>query len=428
MPRTVKKSIKNSENDTLEPERDETAPLVRETHRVVKTWDVKKPLDDAGDEIAEYEEEVEEETQEEIKPRDPIEALLDEIGASHASWAMHVNRLPKYARDERTDPKSRVFAGTLTIPDENYLREEKYKEDIQERFAKGTETNHFYCCVRRDNRNYCYLPVVSVEPPDPATIAQKQIENSGQPINIFQTPQTAEDGFNTFVKQARQFAQLRELLFPTAMLENFQPPAAKVNEPLTTERALMHLVAQDGEVIDTFLGKLKGVLRRSDTGHEIGWMDLVFEAIKSDTLPKMIREAKQLLVEANGQHPAIAPLSPIDNNAGLTGPPVAQPQQQAQSPEIQLLNFVIQAYLQNWTPKATADWIAEFENQNAGVQPYVTAFLGMDPDEALSWLSQTIPQAQQIAQLPSAKKWFADLQAELKYEEPAEEITESNDA
>ena len=423
MPPTVKKSARKVEEvaeETAAPIEEAQPPVVKEHHRVVRTWESKRPLDDPDDEIEI--EDVEEEVETVSEPIDPIARLLHEIGASRSSWAMHVSRLPKYGRDERTDPKSRVFVGTLTIPDAQYLAEGKYLEDIQARFAKGQETNHFYCCVRKDNRNYSYLPVVSVEPPDPITAAKAQVENPGAPITIFQTPQA--DGFDQFVKQAKRFAELRDLLFPQTMLEKMQPPPQQHNEALTTERALMHLVSQDQNMLDGIVGRL---LKPSGGAKEISFMELAFEAIKNDTLPKMIKEAKALLLETRSmqQLPDQPPLSPAPIGA-MNAPPVAPapmpavptppPASSNIPPEIQLLNFAVQAHVQGWPPKAAADWIIEFEEQNPSVAPYVTGFLGMQSDQALNWLTSTIPNAAHLADSPKAAEWIADLQAALNPE------------
>lgn len=416
MPQTVKKSARKPEEveEAAVIIEESPAPVVKEHHRVVRTWESKRPLSDEGDDDVEIEE-VEEEIETASEPIDPIAKLLHEIGASRSSWAMHVSRLPKYNRDERTDPKSRVFVGTLTIPDATYLEEAKYIEDIQARFAKGTETNHFLCCVRRDNRNYSYLPVISVEPPDPITAAKQQVENPGAPINIFQTPQA--DGFDQFVKQAKRFAELRDLLFPQTMLEKIQPPQQNP-EALTTERALMHLVSQDQSMLDGIVTKL---LKPSGGAREISLMELAFEAIKNDTFPKMIREAKALLLETKNLTPdqSPAPIAPGAMNAPAPMPaaPTPPPAPSNLPPEVQLLNFAVQAHVQGWPAKAAADFIIEFEEQNPSVAPYVSAFLGMPADQAVQWLTNTIPQAAHLADSPKAAEWIADLQAALKPEE-----------
>ncbi len=422
MPQTVKKSAKKVEEiaeETAQPIEEAPPPVVKEHHRVVRTWESKRPLVDDPDDD-EIIEEVEEEIESVSEPIDPIARLLHEIGASRSSWAMHVSRLPKYGRDERTDPKSRVFVGTLTIPDAQYLAEGKYLEDIQARFAKGQETNHFYCCVRKDNRNYSYMPVVSVEPPDPITAAKAQVENPGAPINIFQTPQA--DGFDQFVKQAKRFAELRDLLFPQTMLEKMQPAPQQNNEVLTTERALMHLVSQDQNMLDGIISKL---LKPAGGQRETGWMELVFAAIQNDTLPKMIREAKSLILETQNPAANQPPLSPAPLAPGALNAPAPAPMPAAPTPppapsnippEIQLLNFAVQAHVQGWPAKAAADWIIEFEEQNPSVAPYVTGFLGMQSDQALTWLTSTIPNAAHLADSPKAAEWIADLQTALKPE------------
>lgn len=398
-------------------------PIVQESHRIIRTWTEKKSIDEIepvsdDDEIEEYEPAGALLT--EIEDSDPIATAARAIGGSRSAWSMTVARLPKFSKDERTDSKSRVHVATIQIPDAEFLLEGRYIEEIQTRFAKGNDVNWFVATVRENNRLHTHLPPFAVEPPDPATIAAQNpaAQNPAAQISFIQQP-SAEDGFKKFAQQAKQFAELRDLLFPSGH-EPAQPQRSRDEDgPLSTERALLHLISQDEKAVNGIVSKL---LRPSGASKDISWMELIFEAVRNDTLPKMIREAKTLLEtaarqnNAGAQAPQLAappaPFAPPPQPAAMPTQP--QPAASQIEPHIQLLNFTVQAYLQKWPPETAAEFIIEFEAQHPVVTPYISAFLALEPAQAAGWIGLNVPGADSLANDESAHDWIAKLQTALK--------------
>lgn len=412
-----KKNIRETEEIDDEPiEIEDETPIVQEHHQVTRKWRVRKSLDEIDNEPGEFEES--------IVSTDPVQAVLDEMsGSSVHTWSIAVLRLKNYPRDQRNDIRAGSHCGVLSVSDATYISDHKYIEDIQARWAKGIETNYFLPIVRRDNRMHKYLPVIAVEPPDPLMIARQQAENPGGPINYYlQPPAAAQDGFKQFLSQAKQFAELRDLLLPP----DYQPPApAGIN---TTEQALLHLANADGDLVETITEKLGKLLRRSDSGgREVTLMDLALEAIKTDLPGRLFKEARNLIMEIkSGIPPGESAALPSSGNVeslptaaqGNTSQFEAHGIPAGTPPETILLNFTINACAQHtiWSAETSAQWIIEFEERNPTVTPYISAFLSMTPDAALAWLEQAVPQAKQIAQMPHAKQWIKQLQEELKPE------------
>ncbi len=402
-------------------------PIVQENYRVVRTWTEKKAIDDIEPEFDNNEIDDDEPAAAliaDFEDSDPIASAARAIGGSRSAWSMTVARLPRYSKDERTDSKSRVHVATLQIPDADYLLEGRYIEEIQARFAKGNDVNWFIATVRENNKLYKHLPPFAVEPPDPAIIAAQNpaAQNPAAQISFIQ-PQSAEDGFKKFAQQARQFAELRDLLFPQSGQEYAQPQRSREDDSaLSTERALLHLISQDEKAVDGIVSKL---LRPSGASKEISWMELVFEAVRNDTLPKMIREAKTLLETAARQNAAglqapppaaspapLAPFAPPPQPAAMPTQP--QPAASQIEPHVQLLNFTVQSYLQKWPPETASDFIVEYEAQYPAVTPYISAFLALEPAQAAGWIALNVPGADSLANDAGAHDWIAKLQSALK--------------
>lgn len=415
----AKKEVEKNSPAVEALEFEEETPIATQRHRIVTEYTKTIPVEDEErDEIEEIEP-AEPAVEAEL---DPIEALLREIGASPSTWTLVIDRLPNYQKDGAFHTRVKYSrCGTLPLTEDS-LRGEGYIEEIQTRWARPGRANDFRLLVRKDNRIYCYLPVLSIEPPDPEVIAKQTAIESPQ-IN-FQMPQ-GENSFDSFIKQAEKMARLREAMGWIAP-QTVQNSAAS-NEPLTTERALLHLIAQDGDVIESFTSKLKGVLRKGDGAREISWMDLVFEAIKSDALPKMIREAKNLITEANsnGQAQMGATQIPFTQNQQADIPTAQVPNDQATTPRaangapgvappaIELLQFTVTACIQRLDVKEAARRVLSFESLNPEVTPYLNAFSEMPAEAAVQWIAASVPQAASIAQMPHAKQWTEELQKAL---------------
>lgn len=445
MARTAKKSLLSKdlpaeENLTLPGVTIEDAqqvPVVKESHRVVRTWEQARPMDELDDEFEDQEEIEEPPTP--PAPNDPIEMAAREIAGSQSSWGLQVNRLPTYDRDQNTGPKARRFVGTLSIPDADYLREGLYLEEIQSKFARGINGNWFLLCVRRDNRNHSYLPPVCIEPPLPEVQAARAAENPAAPsVNVYPPPLQPQDGFKQFVQQAKQFAELRDLLFPQSMIEQMQPRAAVAEVPQPSKAAqLIDLVADD-EVLESVTGKLKRALRSGggNSEPERGWMDILYMAIERDTLPKLIHQfTSQFQGVNNGQRQMGAPPQAASTHPSVLGdanqtpsfdaqPPIAErpnlpnhaDDPQAPPPELILLNQVIQHCSLQAAPAASAAWINRFADQHRSVEPAIDMFLTMTPEQAQSFLLANFPEAAPIINAEHTRGWIAELQAALQQE------------
>lgn len=407
----VKKAAEEPEIELLDPD-PEILPIVQEHHQVVRRWKTSKILDDEAAEI-EYEDEAEP-----VRP-DPIQAAAEEVaGGSSHRWFISVYKLKDYERNQRADFRAGSHCGVLEVTSADYIGQMSYVEEIQSRWSRGIGTNYFCPVLRRDNRIFKTLPVVSVEPLDPMTAARQAADNpaGAAAINYYLQPQA--DGFKQFVYQLRQFAEVRDLLVGSPQSPGAQQPQA-IN---TTEQALLHLANADGALIDSVTDRLGRLLRRSGSGdHETTLMDLALEAIKSDLPNRLFVEARGLLrdfIAARAGQPfdPAAPPAAAPPAATPAAPPAAI---QNMPPEIILLNFVINAAAspETWDPDTSAAWICEFEERNPSVSPYVTAFLGMSPDQAIGWIKQTTPQAGPVAELATTRDWIAKLQTQLRAEE-----------
>lgn len=380
---------------------DDSVPLVQERHQVVRQWIEEKPLD----EISEPANLVEEPP----APIDPIAEAVSFIAGSHSNWSIGIERLKNYARDRRTSPDARSFCGNLPVPDADYLTSGIYREDIQARWAKPPETNYFLLALRRDNRIFKWLPIIAVDPPDPVTLAKAQAENPTSVV--FQYPQ--QDGLRQFVQQAKQFSEVRDLLFPGAA----QPPQPVQPAINTTEQAMFHLLNADGGVVEEIAGKLRGLLNtRADGNREPTFMDIGLALAQKFDLQAVLREARALVAEAKG--------NPQAAQAIASQPPPAQASQPPPLPEsaMQMINFTLHAVQQGWPPENAAQWLIEFEQKNPDASSYLDLIVKMPGDKVLTWLAQAAPQATSLAARPETKIWLEAVQTILKEsEEPIDE-------
>lgn len=416
-----------SESSALDIEGDEPV-VAQQRHRIVTEYVKTVPVED--DDNNDDDDDGDNAEVSEPLPDDPIEKLLREIGASTSNWMLVVDRLPNYQRDGMSHSRVKfVRCGMFALTPE-LLQGEAYIEEIQTRWARPNKPNDFRLCVRRDSRIYAYLPVLTLEPPDPEVLA-KVTANETPQFN-FNLPQS-ENSFDSFIRQAEKMARLRDAMGwgAPAQQPQQQNPA---QQPLTTEAALLHLVAADDSVMEKITNGLSRLFRRAEGGaREIGLIDIAFEAIKNNTLPQLVREFRQMMIEGaqlNGQTQMGAPSishSPVERPQQPDIPHLGKetssyvpegqgglPAQQPSPPEIQLLNFAVGACAQQMPIAGAVAWINSFEDRNPSVASFIEMFLAMNPEEALQWLVAAIPQAQPIAAAPHAKQWIADLQIGLR--------------
>ena len=371
-------------------------PTVIENHQVVRRWKEEKPLDEVEEDEFDDDEGNEGGDDVDIAADDPIAKVLSEIAGSRSTWSVSVSRLPNYDKDNRTDPKSRRFAGSLSIPDAEYLKEERYLEDLQQKFARGQNGNWFLMCVRRDNRNFAYLPPVCVEPPAPEMMAAKAIENT--PINIFNPQQNPGDMMDAMLKQFEKFNKLQAAMLPPWMKDIQLPTAAPVsstgNDQLTDEKALLHILNREGDIVDAVVGKLKGLMKGNSAGEEKSWADVAVAALTSPTLPAVI---SQLVAQFR---------APMAN-------PVEAPQPHQPPPDVAAYQIVIRRLIDslklNGEVESVIAAIDGFLNLFPQHQMSVEGLINLPPEQALQMLAQVEPLAAEAVSLPHAVEWIQRL-------------------
>ena len=409
MAKTAQKKVANAAETegnsptTVEVELKSVArPTVVENHQVVRRWREEKTLDEVEEDEFDDDDGNEGGDDVDIAADDPIAKVLSEIAGSRSTWSVSVSRLPNYDKDNRTDPKSRRFAGSLSIPDAEYLKEERYLEDLQQKFARGQNGNWFLMCVRRDNRNFAYLPPVCVEPPAPEMIAAKAIENGNTPINIFNPQQNPGDLMDAMLKQFEKFNKLQTAMMPPWMKDMQFPAAAPVastgNDQLTDEKALLHILNREGDIVDAVVSKLKGLMKGNSAVEEKSWADVAVAALTSPTLPTVI---SQLVAQLR------APM------ANPSEPPQPHFQQQQLPPDVAAYQIVIRRLTDSLKING------EVESVIAAIDGFLTLFpqhqssveglINLPPEQALQMLAQVEPSAAEVVAMPHAVEWIQRL-------------------
>lgn len=403
---------------------EENGPVAEESHRVVRTWKKKVPVDQPDDE---------EETTEApigLAEVDGIAAAVMRIGGSDHNWSMIVSRLKNYHMDNRTDTASRKRLGTLPIASEDYIEQELYIDDIQRLWAIPGLAPYFHVMIRCDNRNFKGLPVIEIEPYNQQAPAKPIAENPGAgslPYQPFQQAPPAVDPFKQMMSMLKQANELRDTLLPP-WAQQAPPAAAAPTQVSTAEQALLFLANADGQLLETASDKIKRLMTRGggDRG-ETTVMDIILAMAQKFDLQGVIREARALVAEAKGQPVASNPPSPSNSppQAAPTQPGANLPQQL--TPEVTLLNFTLSAcnHPDQWPPVAAAAWIANFEEQNPSVTNLINTFIGFEPQGAIEWIKLTIPAAVPVVEKPHALQWIAGLQDELR---KFDDGTEGDDA
>jgi hypothetical protein len=447
MARSKKSSEKIiSEASALDVEGEEPL-LAQQRHRIVTEYVKTVPVNDDVDGDDDTIDDDDKAESSDPATDDPIEKLLREIGASHSNWTLVVDRLPNYHRDGMSGSRVKFIRCGVFALTPDMLQGEAYIEEIQTRWARPGKPNDFRLCVRRDGKIYAYLPVLTLEPPEPEVLA-KVMANEQTQVNFIQQP--PDNSLDAFLKQAEKFAKLRSVLGwePPAQQAAQQNPA---QQPLTTEAALLHLVSSDESLMEKAVNGLSKLFRRTEDGaREVGLLDIAFEAIKQNTLPQLVREFRAMLrdgAQLNGQTQTPASAlpqgagpdhqgnqlwagaqtqgqpqgAPGDGQTSSAGIPADNNRGDSLPPHIQLLNFAIHSCANNAAIDATADWIDSFVYINPNMGPFINAFLTMTPTEALEWLVKAAPQAQPIVAAPHAQRWVEALQTALREEEGTNE-------
>lgn len=398
-----------TESPIEEPDVIISPPKVEISHREVRTWKEERTVDDIEDEEID---DVEDDSPEEIQPSpdDPIAKVLSEIAGSRSNWSLQVARLPNYDRDNRTDPKSRRHCGVLSIPDADYLKEERFLEDLQHKFARGVNGNWFLMCVRRDNRNFAYLPPVCVEPPLPEVMAAKAAETqNGTPINIYNPQTPTVDGFKTFISQAKQFAELRDLLLPAGF--QAAQPTNQQAPPQTTENALLTLLNSDDELLAQATGKLRKLFRGDGAAaEEKGPWDAVVALLTSPTLPQTLGMLAQQFRQTTGNPAPQA--QPIE-----VAPPPMPPDQMMY---MRLLHILTATMRLNADTEPVVDALIGFIRFFPEHQNDAENLLNTETQQLLAMLPQFYQPASEVVGLSHAAEWVEKLKVAY-FGEPEEE-------
>ncbi len=429
--KTAETPTKKVEVELVEPKKRRGRPLATQTHQIITQYSVEKPVDELVNEDEGEALEVVEEAK--PSPEETIEKFVEAMRDKASRWDLVVYRFPNYDIDARTDARAPGRERVGKIP----FNPKTYEDEITTLFARTGQVNVFLPEVRRDGDYYAWLPIYRTTPPPMSEIPPSYLTlQNGAAVTAPVPALPPVDPFEQMKKTLSLLADVRKLLPEQEYQQVTAQP--QIN---TTEQALLHIMNTNGEVVESITDKLKGLMRSKDSGREIGIMDLILEAIKSDTFPKMITEAKKLLLEVRQVNEQQATPTPSNTPLASTPAPsiastseVAQPMPQTNQtndiltppPEIQLLNFAIESCARQAPIQETADRIDSYASLNPSVDVYLNLFVGLTPDQALQWLSQSIPQAIQVTQMPHARQWVEDLQKVLLEESEEQESEKEN--
>lgn len=385
----------------VKPARRRKKNVAVETHEIVTRYEVEKPIEKFS---SAPEQEIDQEeidlgaAEEPLSYDAKLERFFEEVQSASSKWEMIVYRLSNYDIDGRTDIRAPRRERVGKLP----FNLETYEDEITLNYAKPGLVNIFLPEIRKDGQYHSVLPVLRTSPPSPDEAPGLYVQNAPAPVGA---PAAPVDPFAQLEKTLEILAKVRRVI------PEPEAPAAAPAAVTTVEQAMLVMMNADGSLVENFANKMQRILKGNGGSHEIGWMELVMEAIKSDTLPKMIKEAKNLLLEANGnaQISQAAPQT-IAANGVPPAPPSTPPPIPAPPAEIQLLNFAITACAQNMPPPEAVERIESFASLNPSINPFLDLFVSLPPQEALDWLSKAIPQAAEVTQLPHAKLWIEEVQ------------------
>lgn len=408
----------------VEPDKEfeEEAPIATQKHRIITEFTKKVPVDPTTtnrQQQSEQPQHIVVQTHASDEPEDEVQRFLDEVSRSTARWEMVVYRLPRYEIENRIDPLSRKRVGAMPFTWE-------YEAEIQKRWARPNESNHFLVVLRKDGlfvKNGT-LPVYSCEPlpieeripsgADQPAIPQQVVVPLSAPLT---ETQSSQPGLS-LKDQLKDVVELMKLARQLNGDVSQQNPTA--SPPLDPEIAVLQLLAKDENVVNKLskglLGKIFGEKDEADP-----WADVAKEALKSGQAAELLRVGIESLFRGfSGLWPGQSdPSQPAMHNPQSAMTP-SEPQPQPLTPAEELLTYVLTECGRNSPREAVAENIFAFADRINATSPlqsidwYIQAFAEMPTDEALNFVSQTYPNAQQITSLPHAVEWTRELQEMLK--------------
>ena len=409
-----------------EPEDADEVPIATQKHRIVTEFTRELPVNA----IATNSEQSKPQPQHIVpvamqssEPADEVQSFLDQVSKSTARWEMIVYRLPRYESDNRIDPMSRKRVGAMPFTWD-------YESEIQRRWARPNEANHFLIVMRKDGLfvSNGTLPVFSCEPlpveeriPSGADQPPQQVVAPVAPYPVQVIEQQPLPSPKEQLKEALELVKMVQGITGTSA--NSAPAAA----PMDPELAVLQVLAKD----ETFAAKLsKGLLGKffGDVKDEPDpWAEVAKEAIRSGQAGELLKVGITTLFQSFsgifGQPANNAPAAaaqPPAQQPQRTAPPPEQSSPQELTPAEHLLSFVLEQCHRNAPREAVADQIFTFADQVNETDPlnsvdwYIRAFALMPPDDALAFVNQSVPGAERVTTQPHAKAWTTELQELLK--------------
>jgi len=387
-----------------------TVRTVDALHTIKYTEPVTVPVPDPEPEEAEEIIDAEEFEEDDTEPKAQAKSLrtrlrekLAKLGIADQTLKLRIDRLPHYDVNGQSGINAEKEYIRTTTCTEAFFDNDEYLEHVRSVGGPGT-----YWLTVRGGKSVMQQWQVRIggAPQSPAT------EN---PIETYQPSAAPVDPMGSLLKQAKQFGELRKLLFPE--VEN-QPARNPNDGQQATEQALFTLMNADNSLVETVASKLRGFLRGNGASSETerSWVDVLYAAIQNDTLPKLISQL-------TGQiRPGVSAVAGGDS-AQSVAPADAQ-----QSPDMiayqRLISVLINCARTNGDVipalQAIDGFVALFP-EHAGA---VDGFLSADVEIALPALGQSSPMAAEVVQLPHAADWFGKLKAAY-FDSPEIEVTEN---
>lgn len=426
-------SIEPLENQSqLElPTDDDERPIATEKHRIVTEFVTQRAVDDlpiSGSTPKAIPQPVVVQPSVPYQPQDEVEAFLQEISVSTAGWELLIYRLPRFELNGKVDPQSRMRVGKLPFSWD-------YELDIQRRWARPGESNHFLVVAKKDGQHVKNgtLPVYSCEPlPLEERISSgiDQLSPVQQPVAApvatpFPTPIVEHQPLPSPKEQLKEALELVKMVQSISgnSASNSAPAAAA---PLDPEVAVLQLLAKDETVINKLSKGLIGKLFGEVKDEPDPWAEVAKEALRSGQAPELLRAGINALFQGfsgffpqQNNAPAAAAQPPAQQPTPTTAPP-EQLQEPPLSREEELLSIVLEKCYRNVPPEAARDQIIKFadevnENDPANsVDWYIDAFAAMPTDAAIAFVNQAVPGSERVTTMPHAKAWTAELQELLK--------------
>ncbi len=202
----------------------------------------------------------------------------------------------------------------------------------------------------------------------------------------------------------KEFKELSAELMPAPVASS----SVEASEMLTTEKALLHLIAQDEGALDDVRSKLLHTERGE------GWAETVRTAVKTVTsdLPGILA-----LLGVTGQKPAQV-AHPKPHAPRAVAPPVPSEQIEAgdEGDAMSYEEILQQLFVNlatNEPPMESVGMFRELVSANPEYAPMIAGMMYLPIDDLMAQI-QKLPALAATEQMPHAKKWFEGLQQALR--------------